>query len=99
MSTSCAKCVRNFFGLPRAKTTTVETTALRSAPRKSYLPRGAPQRRAVRVGDLESAFCPCHAEMHNRMLNTRLQANSVSSSAIGAYSVEPFLVVEHTRYN
>jgi len=36
--------------------------------------------------------------MHNRMLNTRLQAKSVSVSAIGAYSVEPFLVVEHTVY-
>jgi hypothetical protein len=39
------------------------------------------------------------AEMHNRMLNTRSSARSANVSEIWCYSLEPSLVVEHTRYN
>src|SRR5436305_8619232 len=63
------------------KTTTVESTALRSHWTKSYLRRGRSKRRAL---GLESKICfvRCHAEMHNRMLNTRSRINSVSASEL-----------------
>jgi len=39
------------------------------------------------------------AGMHNRMLNTRCGTRSANASEISPYSLEPSLVVEHTRYN
>ena len=37
--------------------------------------------------------------MHNRMLNTRSRANTVSISEVYGCDVEPSFVVEHTSYN
>src|SRR4030095_10509950 len=63
-----------------------------------YSKRRAPNDRPL-GWDPKFALSRCHAEMHNRMLNTRWWARSVSLSEISSYRIEPCLVVEHTRYN
>src|SRR5206468_6154641 len=47
-SSLCAKCVRNIFGMPCAKTTGVETTAALEALGKSYLCGGRRARQRPR---------------------------------------------------
>src|SRR5262245_4110448 len=77
----------------------VETTMRRSHFEVNvYSKRRPPNDRPLWWGP---KFAPsgCHAEMHNRMLNTRPRTHSVSVSKINSCAVKLSLVVEHTRYN
>jgi hypothetical protein len=60
--TSCANCVRSFPGMPRPKTTVVETTARHGGHGKSYLYRGvlsgAAHNRAADLRPLTSFIGP-----------------------------------------
>ena len=81
----------------RNKASEVHKFGLRLMPER-YSKRRAPNDRPLRW-DPKFALSRCHAEIHNRMLNTRPRTHSVSVTKINSCAVKLSLVVEHTRYN
>ena len=81
----------------RNKASEVHKFGVRLMPER-YSKRRAPNERPL-GWDPKFALSRCHAEMHNRMLNTRPRTHSVSVSKTNSCAVKLSLVVERARYN